>query len=241
MGRRKVEIKRIEDKNRRQIAFSKRRSGLIKKARELSVLCDVEIALVVFSSRGRLYEFSSGDSLVKILGRYSGHYEQEPEASKYHNKAVSNPSSPFYSDLNAVTQIMCHISREILPVPRFILCILVCFQVLSFAEVLHIVQSQLEESTIEQLSLRDLEKLEIQLAATLSGTRARKSQLVRETILTRQEKEKLLKAENEGLEREIAEMEKNEDYRREMAIALMSNTENSGHLRQRQTLMLLPP
>ncbi|KAL4304286.1 hypothetical protein GQ457_10G026750 [Hibiscus cannabinus] len=200
MGRRKVEIKRIEDKNSRQVTFSKRRSGLIKKARELSVLCDVEIALVVFSSRGRLYEFSSGDSLVKILGRYSGHYEQEPEASKYHNKAV-----------------------------------------LSFAEVLHIVQSQLEESTIEQLNLRDLEKLEIQLAATLSGTRARKSQLVRETILTRQEKEKLLKAENEGLEREIAEMEKNEDYRREMAIALMSNTENSGHLRQRQTLMLLPP
>ncbi|KAK8567584.1 hypothetical protein V6N13_105542 [Hibiscus sabdariffa] len=200
MGRRKVEIKRIEDKNSRQVTFSKRRSGLIKKARELSVLCDVEIALVVFSSRGRLYEFSSGDSLVKLLGRYSGHYEQEPEASKYYNKAV-----------------------------------------LSFAEVLHIVQSQLEESTIEQLSLRDLEKLEIQLAATLSGTRARKSQLVRETILTRQEKEKLLKAENEGLEREIAEMEKNEDCRREMAIALMSNTENSGHLRQSQTLMLLPP
>ncbi|KAM3753777.1 hypothetical protein ACB098_03G118000 [Castanea mollissima] len=61
MGRKKVVLKRIEDKSSRQVTFSKRRSGLIKKARELSVLCDVEIALFVFSSRGKLYEFSSGN------------------------------------------------------------------------------------------------------------------------------------------------------------------------------------
>ena len=61
MGRKKVVLKRIEDKSSRQVTFSKRRSGLIKKARELSVLCDVEIALCVFSSRGKLYEFSSGN------------------------------------------------------------------------------------------------------------------------------------------------------------------------------------
>lgn len=66
MGRRKVEIRRIEDKGSRQVTFSKRRSGLIKKARELSVLCDVEIALLVFSSRGRLYEFCSGDRYLMI-------------------------------------------------------------------------------------------------------------------------------------------------------------------------------
>ncbi|CAN1137239.1 MADS-box protein AGL42 [Linum perenne] len=59
MGRRKVEMKKIEDKSRRQVTFSKRRKGLLKKAREISVLCDVQLALVVFSNRGRLYQFSS--------------------------------------------------------------------------------------------------------------------------------------------------------------------------------------
>lgn len=59
-----MEMKRIEDKHSRQVTFSKRRSGLTKKAHELSVLCDVEIGLIVFSGNGRLYEFCSGERLV---------------------------------------------------------------------------------------------------------------------------------------------------------------------------------
>jgi MADS-box transcription factor, plant len=55
----KVEIKRIENTTNRQVTFCKRRNGLLKKAYELSVLCDAEIALIVFSSRGRLYEYSN--------------------------------------------------------------------------------------------------------------------------------------------------------------------------------------
>ncbi|KAI8526826.1 hypothetical protein RHMOL_Rhmol12G0027000 [Rhododendron molle] len=70
MGRKKVEMKRIEDKSTRQVTFSKRRGGLIKKARDLSVLCDVQVALIVFSSRGKPYEFSFGNSLAKILYHY---------------------------------------------------------------------------------------------------------------------------------------------------------------------------
>ncbi|NP_001290491.1 MADS-box transcription factor 6 [Elaeis guineensis] len=69
MGRGRVELKRIENKINRQVTFSKRRSGLLKKAYELSVLCDAEIALIIFSSRGKLYEFGSvGTS--KTLERY---------------------------------------------------------------------------------------------------------------------------------------------------------------------------
>ncbi|XP_004976584.1 MADS-box transcription factor 17 isoform X1 [Setaria italica] len=59
MGRGRVELKRIENKINRQVTFSKRRNGLLKKAYELSVLCDAEVALIVFSSRGKLYEFGS--------------------------------------------------------------------------------------------------------------------------------------------------------------------------------------
>lgn len=59
MGRGRVELKRIENKINRQVTFSKRRNGLLKKAYELSILCDAEVALIIFSSRGKLYEFGS--------------------------------------------------------------------------------------------------------------------------------------------------------------------------------------
>lgn len=59
LGRGKIEIKRIENTTNRQVTFCKRRNGLLKKAYELSVLCDAEVALVVFSSRGRLYEYAN--------------------------------------------------------------------------------------------------------------------------------------------------------------------------------------
>ncbi|KAM1744747.1 hypothetical protein ACFX13_011706 [Malus domestica] len=62
MGRGKVERKLIDNKLRRQVMFSKWRSGLIKKARELSVLCGVEVGLIIFSAKGKLYEFCSGES-----------------------------------------------------------------------------------------------------------------------------------------------------------------------------------
>ncbi|KAK4838138.1 hypothetical protein QYF36_011347 [Acer negundo] len=76
MGRGKIEIKRIENLNSRQVTFSKRRNGLLKKAKELSVLCDAEVGVVIFSSTGKLYEFSSS-SMDRILSRYSKGLETE--------------------------------------------------------------------------------------------------------------------------------------------------------------------
>ncbi|KAF6995215.1 hypothetical protein CFC21_011753 [Triticum aestivum] len=73
MVRGKTEMKRIENATSRQVTFSKRRNGLLKKAFELSVLCDVEVALAVFSPRGRLYEFSSATSLQKSIDRYKAY------------------------------------------------------------------------------------------------------------------------------------------------------------------------
>nr|XP_009399817.1 PREDICTED: MADS-box transcription factor 3-like isoform X1 [Musa acuminata subsp. malaccensis] len=69
MGRGKIEIKRIENTTNRQVTFCKRRNGLLKKAYELSVLCDAEVALVVFSSRGRLYEYATS-SVKESIERY---------------------------------------------------------------------------------------------------------------------------------------------------------------------------
>ncbi|OAY22997.1 agamous-like MADS-box protein AGL66 [Manihot esculenta] len=70
MGRVKLQIKRIENTTNRQVTFSKRRNGLIKKAYELSVLCDVDVALIMFSPSGRLSFFSGKKSIEEILTRY---------------------------------------------------------------------------------------------------------------------------------------------------------------------------
>ncbi|MED6106882.1 Agamous-like MADS-box protein agl21 [Stylosanthes scabra] len=70
MGRGKIAIERIDDTTNRQVTFSKRRTGLMKKARELSILCDAEIGLIVFSYTGKLYEFAS-TSMKSITERYN--------------------------------------------------------------------------------------------------------------------------------------------------------------------------
>jgi len=59
MTRRKIQIKKIESTTARQVTFSKRRRGLFKKALELSTLCDAELALIVFSSTGKLFDYAS--------------------------------------------------------------------------------------------------------------------------------------------------------------------------------------
>lgn len=66
MGRGKVVVERIENKVNRQVTFSKRRNGLLKKAYELSVLCDVDVALIIFSTRGKLFEFGSTEFSIYI-------------------------------------------------------------------------------------------------------------------------------------------------------------------------------
>lgn len=66
-----MELKRIENKINRQVTFSKRRNGLLKKAYELSVLCDAEVALIIFSSRGKLYEFSSAGYIPLFFSQFS--------------------------------------------------------------------------------------------------------------------------------------------------------------------------
>ncbi|XP_023523560.1 agamous-like MADS-box protein AGL15 isoform X6 [Cucurbita pepo subsp. pepo] len=70
MGRGKIEIKRIENANSRQVTFSKRRAGLLKKAQELAILCDAEVAVIIFSNTGKLFEFSSS-GMKHTLSRYN--------------------------------------------------------------------------------------------------------------------------------------------------------------------------
>ncbi|WRX30141.1 Transcription factor [Theobroma cacao] len=59
MAREKIKIRKIDNVTARQVTFSKRRRGLFKKAEELSVLCDAEVALIIFSATGKLFEYAS--------------------------------------------------------------------------------------------------------------------------------------------------------------------------------------
>ncbi|XWS54609.1 hypothetical protein CRYUN_Cryun10bG0103500 [Craigia yunnanensis] len=69
MGRGKIEIRRIDNSTSRQVTFSKRRNGLLKKAKELSILCDAEVGLIIFSSTGKLYDYASS-SMKSVVERY---------------------------------------------------------------------------------------------------------------------------------------------------------------------------
>ncbi|KAL6013208.1 hypothetical protein ACLOJK_003700, partial [Asimina triloba] len=77
MGRVKLQIKKIENTTNRQVTFSKRRNGLIKKAYELSILCDIDIALIMFSPSGRLSLFSGKKRIEDVLSRFVNLPEHE--------------------------------------------------------------------------------------------------------------------------------------------------------------------
>ncbi|PIN07703.1 MADS box transcription factor [Handroanthus impetiginosus] len=78
MGRGKIAIKRIDNSTSRQVTFSKRRSGLLKKAKELAILCDAEVGVIIFSSTGRLHEFSN-TSMKSIIERYNKTKEEQDQ------------------------------------------------------------------------------------------------------------------------------------------------------------------
>lgn len=67
MGRGKIVIRRIDNSTSRQVTFSKRRNGLLKKARELAILCDAEVGVMIFSSTGKLYDFSNSRLVYQLF------------------------------------------------------------------------------------------------------------------------------------------------------------------------------
>ncbi|XP_065059798.1 myocyte-specific enhancer factor 2C-like isoform X1 [Rhopilema esculentum] len=79
MGRKKIQISKINDERNRQVTFTKRKFGLMKKAYELSILCDCEIALIIFNSGNKLFQYASSD-MDKILLRYTEY--NEPHESR---------------------------------------------------------------------------------------------------------------------------------------------------------------
>lgn len=228
MGRRKIEMKRIEDKSSRQVTFSKRRSGLIKKARELSVLCEVDIAVLVFSNRGRLYQFvssaadssspakaaaaasssASSSSLSQILKRYQDSTTADGKASMNVDETESSPSN--------------------------------CTDVQTCGELVKTVERYLEGPNVENLSLNDFMQLEKQLVDALAQTRNRKTQLMLESMVTLREKEEKLKRENEQLKNEVSTFIGNSMDRNHTDPEVNNVMEVNAHIQRPQPVRTLP-
>ncbi|XP_057819963.1 MADS-box transcription factor 50 isoform X5 [Cryptomeria japonica] len=73
MVRGKVHLKKIENPVHRRVTFSKRKAGLLKKATELSVLCEAEIGLIIFSPTGKLFEYAN-PSMNRVMGKYEKNF-----------------------------------------------------------------------------------------------------------------------------------------------------------------------
>uniref|UniRef100_A0A8D3EG23 Myocyte enhancer factor 2cb n=1 Tax=Scophthalmus maximus TaxID=52904 RepID=A0A8D3EG23_SCOMX len=72
-------------RKRNQVTFTKRKFGLMKKAYELSVLCDCEIALIIFNSTNKLFQYASTD-MDKVLLKYTEY--NEPHESRTNSDIV---------------------------------------------------------------------------------------------------------------------------------------------------------
>ena len=82
MGRRKIEIEPITDERNRTVTFVKRKAGLFKKAHELAVLCQVDLAVIILGNNSKVYEYSSVDTdeLLKTYKHIDIKYEaKSPE------------------------------------------------------------------------------------------------------------------------------------------------------------------
>ncbi|GMG15577.1 unnamed protein product [[Candida] boidinii] len=106
MGRRKIQIEPITDERNRTVTFVKRKAGLFKKAHELSVLCQVDLAVLIIGHNHKIYEYSSNNT-NEIIDRISnatkiqeskfpfdfGDYEKTSRISKnpkYLKNSISN-------------------------------------------------------------------------------------------------------------------------------------------------------
>ncbi|KAJ4724549.1 Agamous-like MADS-box protein [Melia azedarach] len=83
-GRRKIEIKRIENTFRRKVAFMKRRKGLFSKAGEVSRLFDANIAIIVFSAAGKMFSFGH-PSTDHVIDYFLSEEDEEDDDNNSNN------------------------------------------------------------------------------------------------------------------------------------------------------------
>ncbi|XP_007048033.2 PREDICTED: uncharacterized protein LOC18611623 isoform X2 [Theobroma cacao] len=170
----KPEMKRIEDVTRCQVTFSKRRSSLLRKANEISVFCDVDVALVAFSPSGRVSKFCSRERIEDVLERY---VKLAPDKRYQHVRCLE-------WKLQKMKQLDCirgdenkllHLDNQIKNLE---------LQIKKTTIELEILQTNLKEYELENVegaSLAQILWCEKNLKAALQGIMDRKKRLLNET------------------------------------------------------------
>ncbi|CDY33113.1 BnaC09g22090D [Brassica napus] len=225
MGRGKVELKRIENKINRQVTFAKRRNGLLKKAYELSVLCDAEIALLIFSNRGKLYEFCSSPSLEGVDPNFQ---RDKGLTSGYTNnihKAVKNTQTYFDYLFKLVSRnyhIVVYISGMAKTIEKYRKHSYATMDpnqsaedlqekyqdylnLKSRVEILQHSQRHLLGEEIAGMGVNELEQLECQVDTSLRQIRSTKARFMLDQLSDLKTKEEMLLETNRDLKRKLEE------------------------------------
>ncbi|XP_065856695.1 MADS-box transcription factor 23-like [Euphorbia lathyris] len=185
MGRGKIEMKKIENLNSRQVTFSKRRNGLLKKAKELSVLCDAEVAVLVFSGTGRLYEFSSS-SMEHTISRYNKSLDMKsPQTPGANPRIAQNSESESKSEPEDINKLKDEVSK------------------------LRLTCLQLMGKQLDEFNFKQLQQLENQLSEAILSVKDAKEQVLLEQLKTSRFQEQKFIQENEILRTQIEELQKN--------------------------------
>ncbi|KAJ4836712.1 hypothetical protein Tsubulata_031906, partial [Turnera subulata] len=179
MVRGKIQMRKIENATSRQVTFSKRRNGLLKKAHELSVLCDAEVAVLIFSQRGRLFEFSSNEYAWKFVVVESNIevINMQKTIDRYRKYAEVQV------DTTSMEQHMQQLKHESAIMAKKI-------------ELLEGSKRKLLGQCLDACSIDQLEEIDKQLESSLSTIRARKAQMFKEQIDQLKARERLLLEEN---------------------------------------------
>ncbi|XP_028213310.1 MADS-box transcription factor 23-like isoform X3 [Glycine soja] len=202
MGRGKIVIRRIDNSTSRQVTFSKRRNGLLKKAKELAILCDAEVGVMIFSSTGKLYDFASS-SMKSVMDRYSKSKEEpcqlgssasEIKVVWLYSKVEVQPTTKegfVSSRVSFIPKNMRFWQRE----------------AAMLRQQLHNLQEshrrKMMGEELSGLTVKELQNLENQLEISLHGVRMKKDQLLMGEIQELNRKGNLIHQENVELYKKV--------------------------------------
>uniref|UniRef100_A0A0D3FW93 MADS-box domain-containing protein n=1 Tax=Oryza barthii TaxID=65489 RepID=A0A0D3FW93_9ORYZ len=177
MARGKVQMRRIENPVHRQVTFCKRRMGLLKKAKELSVLCDADIGVIVFSPHGKIYELATNGNMQGLIERYKNK-SNLPEAQAESNE--QNIPQVIQQDVLLLRQEVDLLQNSL--------------------------RYMYGERDISHMNLGELQSLESNLEVWVNNIRSTKMQIMSREIEMLKNKEGILKAANDILqERELVQ------------------------------------
>ncbi|KAF8712666.1 hypothetical protein HU200_028426 [Digitaria exilis] len=175
MARGKVQLRRIENPVHRQVTFCKRRAGLLKKARELSVLCDAHIGIIIFSAHGKLYDLATTGNMEELIERYktaSGEAALQGDGGGDHRMDPKQETMVLQQEINLLQKGLRYIYGN---------------------------------RANEHMTVEELNALERYLEIWMYNIRSAKMQIMIQEIQALKSKEGMLKAANEILQEKIVE------------------------------------